>query len=301
MINNGLNLTLEREHQDGTEWKFGALSQPGIVSIPPTERVTYLPLGRLQYDSQSDFYDCATRSPINHLEALFSYHYMHDMREENKAWLKEKGYIEGSRVVFSDRYISILAGTTREGNSLKKPIDTIHSQGLVPNSLLPQEDSMSFDDYYAGMTQQLKDLGQEFLTRFTINYEQVAKGQFQTALTKGMVGVAAYAWPLPVNSIYPRTSGDFNHAFLLYNLPAFQIFDNYYDETDRGAYIPGDFTKNIAPDYLFFDWGYRMYVSAESVPETPEQKTIVQQVYLALQKANLLQYFPTWVLAFLKL
>jgi hypothetical protein len=155
MINNGLNLALERAHQDGREWKFGALSDPGIVTIPPQERSIYLPLGLLQ-NSGDEKFDCATRSPINHLEALFSYHYMHDMREENKAWLKEKGYIEGSRVVFSDRYISILAGTTREGNSLKKPIDTIHSQGLVPNALLPQTEDMSFDEYYAGMTPQLK-------------------------------------------------------------------------------------------------------------------------------------------------
>src|SRR5678815_3419841 len=41
---------------------------------------------------------------------------------------------------------------------------------------------------------------------------------------------------------------------------------------DRDEGRAGDFVKQLAPDYKFFDWGYRIYVSSEQVPE-PDQMT----------------------------
>ena len=75
------------------DWQFGALSQPGIVSIPERERDAYLPVGETQFSKRDDFQDCASRSPVNHLEALFTYHYKHGMKPENKKWLEDNGYI----------------------------------------------------------------------------------------------------------------------------------------------------------------------------------------------------------------
>lgn len=259
----------ELAEQSPKDWKFGAQSEPGIVTIPESEREAYLPKGELQYDSKADFTDCASRSPVNHFEALFTYHYQHGMLEENKKWLDDNGYTVidpsfGRRVEFSDRFIAVLSGTTRGGNSLKAPLETIRTRGLIPKVLLPKEDWMAWEDYYNGtaITPQLIALGKEFLTRFKLNYEQVDRALFATAVKNDMLGVAAYAWPEPVKGVYPKVNGDrFNHAFLIFNLPKYQIFDNYYDDQRLG-----DFTKTLAPDYVFFEWGYRAYISKEMLP-----------------------------------
>lgn len=256
------NLQRELDERDELDWKFGALSQPALVSIPAAEREQYLPLGETQFDQFVDFTDCASRSPANHLEAVFTYHYQHEMKPENKKWLEDNGYVNDSKITFSDRFIAVGSGTTREGNSLRAPIDYIHKNGLIPKKLLPKEDWMHWEDYYdnSKITPFLKTLGQDFLKRFTISYEQVAEVHFAEVLKDDMLGVAAHSWPQPVEGVYPPSDGQFNHAFLLYNHPKWQCFDNYME-------APGDFTKNLSPEYEFYDYAYRVYVSAEKVPE----------------------------------
>lgn len=284
------NFDLQRElaEQSDKDWVFGSDSEPGVVFIPEKERTQWLPVGELQFSGGVDYTDCASRSPVNHLESLFSYHYAHTMKPENKKWLEDQGYIQDGKVTFSDRYIAVLSGTTHSGNSLKAPLEAIRTQGLIPKKLLPKTDDLTWNEYYAPIPQKLEDLGQEFLKRFTINYEQVSQSQLAEVLATDMVGVAAYAWPIPVNGVYPATPGTFNHAFILYDLPKYQAYDNYYD-----AGVAGDFTKTLAPDYIFFDYGYRVYISAENLPKhlflknlshgvTDPEVVFLQQALLAL-------------------
>ncbi|UPJ35844.1 hypothetical protein IVB45_02190 [Bradyrhizobium sp. 4] len=278
-MNRGLNLDLERQHQDGTELQFGALSQPGIVSIPLAEREKYLPLGEDQNIGEEKF-DCASRSPVNHLAALFTYHYNHAMHPDNKKWLKDKGYlldIDDAPVDFSDVFVAINSGTTRSGNSLKAPLQAIHSQGLIPKWMLPQ--LHGFDENYdpKRITQEMRDLGAEFARRFAVTYEQVQSVHFGDVLTDDMVGVAGGAWPEKVNGVYPRWDGQINHAFLLYSLPQFQAFDNYRE-------APEDYTKNLAPDFKFYDYGYRVILSAEDPNATVKQISLYKQLIAVLLK-----------------
>lgn len=271
-MNSNFNLEKELADQSEKDWKFGAASQPSLVTIPEDQRDAYLPVGETQFDQFTDFTDCASRSPVNHYEALFSYHYDHLIKPENKRWLEDNGYIQNGKVTFSDRFIAVLSGTTHQGNSLKAPLETIRTQGLIPKKLLPKENWMKWEDYYdaSKITQALKDLGQEFRRRFVLNYEQVNKVDLTISLKCDMIGVAGYAWNRPVNGIYQRVEGqNFNHAFLLYKLPAFEIYDNYFDFTDDGQQVEGDFTKTLAPDYVFYDYGYRAYISKENVVAGP--------------------------------
>lgn len=262
MINPNFNLERELAERTPADWTFGALSEPSLVTIPESERLAYLPVGELQFDAKVDFTDCASRSPVNHLESLFTYHYHHAMKPENKAWMEAKGYLQNGMVTFSDRFIAVLSGTTHQGNSLKSPVDAIYSKGLIPKSLLPKEDWMGWDDYYnlAAITPALIDLGKEFLKHFTINYEQVAQINFEEVLKDDMLGVAGFAWNPPIDGVYHSSSTFFNHAFLVYSLPKYQVYDNYLDNNTQG-----DFTKNLAPDYTLYDYGYRVYISAEAV------------------------------------
>lgn len=247
----------ERAEQKGNEWKFGSLRECRYP-IPFGNRLAYLPPGEQQRSEKDDTQDCATRSIVNGWEAKFTYAYRHDlMLPENKKWLARKGYVVWKDglpyVLFADAFNAIKSGTTREGNSLKAPLDSTRKHGLIPKHLLPLEKWMTWDDYHnpARITRGMERLGQEFADRFLLAYEKVPNTQFKEAIKKGMLDVAGYAWPVPANGVYPRIAYPANHAWLNY--------DNNFDAFDN--YIP--FVKNLAPDFAFWDWGYHFAVVGE--------------------------------------
>ena len=278
----GLNLELELAQQDERDWIFGGFSQPGLFNVPSGRRKPHLPQGELQF-GVDDYMDCASRAPLNILETQFSYAYQHrDLSDDNRKWLKENGYVVttssyglGERILFSDRFIAILSDTTRQGNSFKAPLEAIRKHGLIPKRLLPTDPADTFEEHHdeEEITDAMLDLGEEFATRFTINYDRVQAVHFAEALKDDMLIVSGYAWPVPVNGIYPRSPLPPNHAFILY-LPQFYAFDNYIDRVD------GDFTKRLAKDFSFFEYGYRVYVSAQNA----EKRTLLKQVMELLTK-----------------
>jgi hypothetical protein len=274
----GFDFNKERADQDGSEWRFGSLSQPGIAQIPEELRDIYLPAGELQYGKE-DFSDCASRSPHNHLEAQLNYLLLNNLLTyENKRWLEDQGYVNGSGYIeLSDRFTAILSGTTRQGNSLKAPLESIRKNGVIPKSMLPAHPSMTFDQYHdaSKITKAMRDLGIEFTRRFTVNYEQVHRSQISKALEKDMIGVAGYAWPSKKNGVYPRTDEQPNHAFLLFGKPDFEAFDNYTEGIN-------DFTKTLAPDYAFWEYGYRIFISKETT--YAQQLSLWQQLLDTLKR-----------------
>lgn len=284
MIYSGFNPELEKKHTDGTEHVFGAASKPCIALIPEEARDIYLPIGEVQAGKQ-DTADCATRWIVNVLEAKLTYLYATGkMTPENAAWLKENGYIVDDKIVLSDAFNAILSGTTRVGNSLKAPLDSINNHGFIPKKMLPLEPWMMWDEYMniGRITQEMRDLGEEFLRRFPINYEKVYSWQFDEVLKTDFIGVALNAWPVPIDGVYPRNDGEFNHAVAMFKHPYANIFDNYIDSVD------GDYVKQLAPDYRYWEYGYRVFVSAEL---TPEDRANSVTVFDTLRKFGLLSFF----------
>jgi len=283
-MNQGFNPELELAILDGSEWKFGALSPTCIAEIPISLRDQYLPQGEIQKGAE-DFLDCATRAPINILEAKFNYLYAtRKLSDNNRTWLENKGYVgpEG-RITFSDRFIAVLSETSRAGNSLKAPLDTIRTKGLIPKKMLPREATMTFDDYHdrIKITQEMLYLGQAFAQRFSIAYDQVRDEQFSEVLSDDMVDVAGYGWPAPRNGEYPRTDRLFNHAFVLFKNPKYNAFDNYLDWDVTNTYqVTDDFTKKLAPDYEFWQYGYRVIVASQN--DVSKQISLMQMLLSAL-------------------
>ena len=261
LINYGLDLKREKAEQDGTEWQFGAASASCLALIPVGEREKYLPKGEVQ-QGQDDTMDCASRAPINELEAKFNFALTNKIfSASGESWLRQNGYVTENGVEFSDAFIAILSETTRQGNSLKAPIQAIHEFGLVPKKLLPLESSMTWEEYHnpERITPEIKELGKQFKQRFPINYEQVKEKKYKDLLEKDILIVASYAWPSPVNGVYPRTIDAPNHAYIIFDFPEWRAFDNYIDSAD------GDFIKSLAPDYDFLDYGYRIYIKEEVI------------------------------------
>lgn len=255
--NYGIDLSKESVDQQGDEWKFGALSPKCLFAVPEEKRTEYLPDGEFQNIGEEKF-GCVSRGYLNILETKFNYAYKSGLLlPDNKRWLEDTGYIENGKVTFSDAFIEILSGTTRLGNSMKAPAQTIHERGLIPKKLLVQLNS--FESHYnpERITDELKRIGNEFLSRFEINYEQVLMQDFETLLRVDSVGIAAHAWPLPVGGEYPKTELTINHFIMAVHSPLTYIFDNYLDSDN-------DFIKKLARDYLFHPYGYRIYISKQN-------------------------------------
>lgn len=270
---NTFNEGLERSAQDGTEYQFGAI-QKDLAIIPVLERSKYLPEGVLQFSQLMDSQGCASRAPINALEAKFTYFLDHGMHPDLKRWMEKNGYIKNGRALFDDNYIEILSETTQSGNSLKAPLEAIRKHGLIPKTL--SMDGLTWEEYMnpARVTPEMKKLGQEFLRRFTIGYEQVQSGQFMETLNEDFLDMAVFAWPEPVNNVYPKTEGVFNHAVAGVD-SSILIFDNY---------LP--FKKTLVKDYNIFPWAYSLSITSQN-PYPDEQVALLE----VLSRFGLLSFF----------
>ena len=252
----GFNYNKELRDQSKEDWVLGAKPLPDLADIPQDKREEHLPKGEIQRSNFDDMQDCVARGFNNKLELKLNYLYKEEIiSPENREWLHDNGYITENGVELSDAYNAILSNTTRQGNSLKAPVETLRKHGAIPKKLLPLEQNMRFNDYHNSdrITPKLKKLGQEFLKRFPINYEKV----YGLDMAKYMTVSGGYAWPHRVGEIYQRTENRFNHAFLVYRGEYF-IFDNYIENA-------GDFIKHLAPNYKFTPYGYRIVINEKVI------------------------------------
>ena len=285
MKNYGLNLEKEKLEESIEDWVFGSTSPECIYSIPMKDRIDYLPKGELQKGLE-DFQDCVTRAYLNILESKLTYAYRRGLISlKGRKFLNDNHFINYYNgvpsVELSDRYIAILSGTTREGNSLKAPVEAIRKYGVVPKNLLPANSKATWDDYHdkSKITKELKDLGQEFLTIWPINYEQVYTGDMEELVKKDFMSIALFAWPEIKNGEYPKSSSQFNHAVAGFALPSTFIFDNYPDDAKDGEWI-----KKLAKDYIFYKYGYRVFFTVENDPD--EYRSLLEKL-LGLYKTLL--------------
>lgn len=267
MTNKGLNWKLELESQTELDWPLGATGLTCLAEIPEEEREKYLPQGELQF-GREDFMDCVTRAVNNILATKFNY--LIDKRKIsllNHSWLLEKGYIKDGKIDFSDRFTAILSSTTREGNSIKAPLDALRKSGAIPKSMLPAESWMRFDDYHdpTKITEEMKALGLEFSQKFFINYERGNESAFGELLKRDVLVSGGHAWPTPQNGEYPRTELGPNHSFMILKTPKYFVFDNYLDEGKKDDWI-----KKLAENFDLLDTAYRILISKEVV--TPLKK-----------------------------
>lgn len=258
MIKNyGLNLEKELADQSEKDWMFGAVDVTDIAPIPENERERYLPQGEVQKSDKEDMMDCASRGPNNILEAKLNYLIERKLLSfGNEMWLKQNGYVTDKGVELSDAFTAIKAGTTRQGNSLKAPLEAMRTCGFIPKSKLPLEKWMTWEDYHnpQRITVEMDELGLEFVRRIPINYLKVLVADFPQVQKEDFIDVAGYAWPIPINGIYPKISYPPNHVWVNFRNRTF-AFDNYIDSVD------GDFIKHLATDYEFYSHGYRVVIN----------------------------------------
>ena len=276
-------LDLEREEQDRTDedWIFGAkpligLSDKvaGLVIVlfawpQPKDgvypRVTnkfnhvvcffnrkwkqYFSKGEVQKAAE-DFMDCVSRGHNEEIEKQLNYLLQNDLlSHENTQWLKNNGYtVEGGKVELSDRFPAILSNTTRNGNSVKAPIEAIRKFGCIPKSMLPKKAWFMWNDYHkkSDIILEMYDLGLEFKKRILINYEIVYDKDFH------------------------KFSGDIKY----------EIRDSYIDPAD------GDFEKRLAPNYKLMSYGYRIIINEIPQKPEPQEEEEIMEFYKASESEH---------------
>ena len=255
VTNHGINLAKEYADRRSSDLPLGGTKKKCAALIPTGERHLYLPTGELQNIGEEKM-DCVARGFNNNLETKFNYLLKNNLLPPAHLDFFEKNrFITPRGIEFSDAFVAIKSNTTRDGNSLIAPIQAIHSKGLIPKAMLPQ--LPTFDEYHdpRRIIKGIEQIGSDLLVLFGINYERLKEDIFKAFLLEDMIVLGGHAWGTPKNGVYERTEDDINHCYLNHDLPAFQAYDNYLDAADW------DFIKNLAPDYIQTDFGYRTVIT----------------------------------------
>jgi len=212
-------------------WIFGGVTgieknEPQVNNWQP-----YLPSFERQ-KKRIDTMACITFSALNVLETKFNYYLREGLFDEDTVkWLRGYGYIGNDGLVnFSDRFIAKLSNTTFNGNSYRVVGDTIREYGLVPESLWNYDDDIfNWEDYYKEVPQSVIDIGKEFKKKFKINYEFVNVSRIGEAIKYSPIQCGVWAWPEPINGVYPKVDKLANHGVMLfvYNNSEIKVFDTY--------------------------------------------------------------------------
>ena len=123
------------------------------------------------------------------------------------------------------------------------------------------------------ITEEMMQMGREFLDHFPFNYEKVYRHNFDKVLSWTTIGGAGHAWALSIDGVYQKTLAAINHAFNIWKV-RYKITDTY----EEGK---GDFIKDLAPDYIFLHYGYRPIIRETNYWKTPEDVEVAvnNQVY----------------------
>ncbi|NQU99400.1 MAG: hypothetical protein HQ538_01565 [Parcubacteria group bacterium] len=201
----------------------------------------FLPIGTVQR-GRDDWMNCTTNAPCNDLETQFNYGLDKGLFTPNLVeWFKKVGFINNGKFEIADAWVSIGSGNTRNGNSLKAPVEFIRKNGIVPKSKMLDNKSMSWGQYHdkARITPEIKAIAEELSKYIEFGYEKVYRRDFEK-FTQGL------KW---------------------------KDFDSYVDPVD------GDFIKKLAPDYIFMNYAYHLTINQIGEPKGEPNKEETMKFY----------------------
>lgn len=216
---------------------------------------------------------CATYNTIHPIAIL----------QEETYDLKDQDYAE--------RFISMLSGTTRQGNSPNKVAQAIRDYGLIPQSMLPFNETIDtwekFNSYFGGDESLCLKAGIQWKKKWDFNYEWVWTGdlsvenkhaRLKEALKYSPVGVSVNAW-YEDNGVYVKPNGSQDNHWTV--LVAFE--DGYPIVWD--TYAP--YIKKLSKDYDF-EWAMRYAVKKK--PEVARRSFIQFIKDICFSVINLLRF-----------
>lgn len=231
-----------KEEYGEEDWVLGSGKASGRFGgeelNPSGDWGAYDPERELQRKNNFESVNCTNYATGNALIALAKFHGFEDFPKN-----------------VSERYTGVMTGTTPNGNSPHKVIETIRSEcGLIPGHVLDWTDDIdSWDEYYSPnpMTPDFIALGKALLKKFQIGHEWVfhnnsnvtdKHGLLKQALKRGTVCVSVKAWKKKGDRYSKKKGEDDNHWIWLMR------FNGDYPVV-RDQYSP--FVKELEKDYDF--------------------------------------------------
>lgn len=204
------------------DYIFGGLQIPLEILQDSGQWDEFLPEKELQNRNGLETMNCVTYGTLNIIETL----------------LKR---LFGQEINNSERYIGVMAGTSKGGNTPQRVIETIRKEaGLIDETLLPFDDTIkTWEEYYSPnpMNPDYISKGKEWLERYLIKHEWVFKPgdqnkqkKLKEALRFSPLGVSVYAWEKD-GEYYAKEEGDQdNHWVMLFGYSDgkfWKVFDHY--------------------------------------------------------------------------
>ena len=211
------------------QYIFGSEELGGEVLVPDGQWYGYLPDIEIQKKYGLETMNCTVYGTLNCLEILHS-------------------RLFGEEVNYSERYVGVLSGTTKNGNNPHAVAETIRKEsGCVEDILLPFSESINtWDKYYGPIPSQLKKLGKDWLRHYKFGHDWVAfSGSSKTvaqrtddmkkAMRYSPLGASVYAWQ-EAEGVFVKPEGKSdNHWVTIYGYEDQKywfIFD-HYDTTHK--------------------------------------------------------------------
>jgi len=157
--------------QDG-DWRAGAVS--GIVYQIQNENGDwrpYLPSPEKQNSVNFDSFNCTSYAGLNAVEMQIN-KLLADGKISKRiieGYLDSNGKFNGA-----DRFSAIISGNTKQGNYMVNVPEGFRKVGILPESLLPHEDNLTWEEYHTDPKLSLhKEIASIFLNYFSVAYEWV--------------------------------------------------------------------------------------------------------------------------------
>lgn len=176
------------------DYVLGATVTPKVVHFPTGHGwLPYAPTKDYQVVSNGDLNICVTDSVVNGYE--YAVEKLRKDDAEIDAWLKENGYIdENDNVKFNNRIVAVGSGTDpNAGNTVTNVTEFIRVYGLAPQSAYPWDNSITKEEFYKPLTEEIKNSGKKILEVINFFHEWLphkpimfAQDHLQTQLINGL-------------------------------------------------------------------------------------------------------------------
>ena len=226
--------------RDDYDWQAGGNSAiERSVLVSTLDWKPYLGEHEIQFIGSGtlEAYDslfCVTFSYLSPMVALFMYHLSNDLiSEENVVWLQDNGYFKNGFINFNERFTATLGGTNEQGAYQFSIANAGKNYGLIPQDMFPMADNFYDNVDEKFITDEMYDLGKEFLKRFELNYEWVdsIENALQYSPVQTIVRFANYDDPEDIL----KPDGATNHAVTgVYTVTDYdEVRDSYWQILKR--------------------------------------------------------------------
>jgi len=211
-----VNKGLIKDVKDSRDYVYGFSGIEKEIIRPDGQWQT--PEGEIQRGTIESM-SCTSQSLLNVVEMI----------NLNK-WKETKDY--------SDRFLAKCSGTTHNGNTMRTVLETLRKNFGTVREEQWKADYSSWWTYYAGIPQNILNLGKLWIKSYELQYEEVPlnKTLMMDALKYSPLYVSGFAWHLS-NGLY-RSYGGANHAFTLVGYKenkywlAFDSYDEFLKKLD---------------------------------------------------------------------